>query len=282
MIHVGIDQMSIGKVLRKLKKSDVGMKIILGAVGAVCFILFWEFAFDHVARLLNPNANFPKFSEAFGAMLGSFTDKGGLWNDYYMGEHLMFSLGRVLSGFALAALIAVPLGLLMGWIRASGHLLFPINELARPIPPLAWIPVAVILLSGELKVIFICFLGAYFPILISTMNGVKAIDPLLFDAAKTLGARGKTVFFKVVVPAASGYIMTGLRVGLGIAWMTIVAAEMIDSTNGVGWYIYVTAFSLPRYDLALGAMMLIGFVGYAIFISMEIVERRFLKWLGML
>jgi ABC-type nitrate/sulfonate/bicarbonate transport system permease component len=110
---------------------------------------------------------------------------------------------------------------------------------------------------------------------------VKAIDPLLFDAAKTLGAKRSDVFFKIVVPATSGYMMTGLKVGLGISWMTIVAAEMIGSTNGVGWYIFTSAIGQGDYTQALGAMILIGFVGYAIFLLMDIMERRFLKWMGM-
>jgi NitT/TauT family transport system permease protein len=266
-------------ILGRIRDSEIASRLILGVIGAVAFILFWEYGIDPIALSISGN-HFPTFSQSMGALLDSFVNKE-LWNPNFMGEHLGFSLVRVLMGFGIAAFIAVPLALIMGWLKSTEHLLFPINEIARPIPPLAWIPVAVILLSGELKVVFICFLGAYFPILINTLQGVKSIDPLLFDAAKTLGASRSNIFFKVVVPATSAHIMTGLRIGLGVAWMTIVAAEMIGATNGVGWYIYFSAVQQGIYEQALGGMILIGVVGYAIFLLMEITERRFLKWMGM-
>jgi len=266
-------------ILGRIRDSEIASRLILGLIGASLFIVFWEFAMDPIAHWASNN-DFPTFSESLGALLQSFTHKE-LWNPNFVGEHLGLCLTRVMMGFGLAAFIAVPLALLMGWLRPFEHLIFPLNEIARPIPPLAWIPVAVILLSGELKVVFICFLGAYFPILINTLQGVRSIDPLLFDAAKTLGASRRDVFFKVVVPATSAHMMTGLRIGLGIAWMTIVAAEMIGSTNGVGWYIYFSAIQQGIYVQALGGMILIGFVGYAIFLIMEIAERRFLSWMGM-
>lgn len=266
-------------ILGRIADCEIASRLILGLIGAVAFVMFWEYAIDPIALSVSHN-HFPTFSASVGALLDSFTHKE-LWNPNFMGEHLAFSLVRVMMGFGLAAFVAVPLALLMGWLKSFEHLLFPINEIARPIPPLAWIPVAVILLSGELKVVFICFLGAYFPILINTLQGVKGIDPLLFDAAKTLGARRRDVFFKVVVPATSSNIMTGLKIGLGIAWMTIVAAEMIGANNGVGWYIYFSAVQQGIYVQALGGMILIGLVGYAIFLLMEISERRFLKWMGM-
>lgn len=269
-------------ILVWLNKNRFASRIILGLIGALVFLIFWEFLLEPLARILwgVPGLQVPTFSESLAALVDSFVHKL-VWNPNYMGEHLAFSLMRVLLGFGLAAFIAVPLALLMGYIRVFEHFLFPINEIARPIPPLAWIPVAVMLFSGELKVVFLCFLGAYFPILINTLHGVRAIDPLLFDAAKTLGARRRDIFFKIVVPGAAGNMMTGLRIGLGIAWMTIVAAEMIGSTNGVGWYIFTSALVQGAYAPAMGGMMLIGFVGYAIFLVMEIIERRFLKWMGM-
>jgi len=266
-------------ILDRIKDSKLVGRLILGIAGAVAFILFWEYGMDPIAVSISGN-HFPTFSESLNALMQSFTYREG-WNPNYMGEHLGFSLVRVLMGFGLAAFVAIPLALLMGWMRNLESLLFPMNEIARPIPPLAWIPVAVILLSGEMKVVFICFLGAYFPILINTLQGVKSIDPLLFDAARTLGASRKDIFFKVVVPASSSHMMTGLKVGLGVAWMTIVAAEMIGATNGVGWYIYVSAVQLGNYAQALGGMILIGFVGYAIFMLMGMTEGRFLKWIGM-
>jgi len=266
-------------ILGRIKESELASRLILGTIGAALFILFWEFAIDPIAMSVSGN-HFPTFSESVGALLQSFTHRE-LWNPNFMGDHLAFSLVRVMMGFGIAAFIAVPLALLMGWVKPFEHLLFPMNEIARPIPPLAWIPVAVILLSGEMKVVFICFLGAYFPILISTLQGVKSIDPLLFDAARTLGASRRHIFFKVVVPATSAHMMTGLKVGLGVAWMTIVAAEMIGATNGVGWYIYFSAVQQGIYVQALGGMILIGLVGYVIFLLMEVAEKRFLKWMGM-
>ena len=160
-------------------------------------------------------------------------------------EHAFASLGRVLWGTMIAFALSVPLGILMGWYKIFDAFLKPIVELLRPIPPLAWLPLAIILF-GKTGPIFIVFVCAFFPVLLNTILGVKNTDKTLIDAAKIFGATNKQIIFKILIPSSLPYILTGARVGLGISWMAIVAAEMIVfSTAGLGFFL------ITMYDLSL-------------------------------
>ena len=153
--------------------------------------------------------------------------------------HCLYSLERVGLGFVLALVAAIPLGILCGWSRLLRDMLTPVIETLRPIPPLAWIPLAILWFGiGLRSAAFIIFLGCFFPILLSTMSGVLSVDPVLISAAKTLGATRRQIFYKVLLPGATPSIFTGLRIGLGIGWMTLVAAEFTGVKSGYGLGLY--------------------------------------------
>ncbi|HSB88977.1 MAG TPA: ABC transporter permease [Anaerolineales bacterium] len=176
-------------------------------------------------------------------------------------EHILSSLSRILYGYALAAVVAVPLGLAAGWVRPLETFLAPWVEMARPIPPLAWIPFAIVFFGSPLDAVFIVFLASFFPIYLNTLTGVKSVEPLLLDAGRTLGARRTFLFTRVIVPGALGHISTGLRLGLGYAWMSIVAAEILGvKGGGLGIYLW-TMHEVGRFDSVFAGMVIIGVLG---------------------
>lgn len=180
---------------------------------------------------------------------------------FTMGQHVRSSLARILYGYVLAVILAVPLGLLVSWVRPLETFLAPWVEMTRPIPPLAWIPFAIVFFGSPLDAVFIVFLASFFPIFLNTLAGGKSADPLLIDAAQTLGAQGWFLFTRVVVPAAFGHISTGLRLGLGYAWMSIVAAEMLGVRGGgLGIYLW-TMHEVGRFDAVFAGMVIVGLLG---------------------
>lgn len=205
----------------------------------------------------------------------------GLPPGYYLQWHLLASLERVLIGFAFAVVLAVPLGILMGSSTVFDAVLDPLVEVVRPIPPLAWLPLAVIWFGiGMFSAAFMIFLGAFFPILLNTVMGVKSVDPCLVEAARTLGAHRTTILLHVLTPGAMPSIVTGLRIGIGIGWMTLVAAEMTGVRSGYGLgYMILTARDVARYDLVVAGMVVIGAVGFLMDRLVKYAEKRLLRWM---
>jgi NitT/TauT family transport system permease protein len=206
---------------------------------------------------------------------------GGIWDDAFSGTllvHLAASAARVYGGFALATLAAVPLGILIGRVPLIRDLLDPFLQIMRPIPVTAWLPLSMILFGlGPRSAFFLVFLGAFYPILLNTIFGVRSVEPRLFEAAAMLGCRGNAQFFKVVLPAALPSIFTGLRLGLGLAWFVIVVGEMTGVPQGLGAVI-MDARTLSRTELVICGMIVIGIAG---FVSDRIVlalMNRLLRW----
>jgi len=195
-------------------------------------------------------------------------------------NHMLYSLYRVALGYAIAALLAIPLGLLMGWSRGLLKIVRPLFELMRPIPPLAWIPIAILWFGIGLKsAAFIIFLGAFFPILLNTISGVLSIQPILVEAARTLHAKEKDIFLKVLLPGAVPSIFVGMRIGIGIGWMTLVAAEFTGVKEGYGLgYMIMTARDIQRPDEILAGMLVIGVIGLLIDIGLRAAESKTIKW----
>ena len=195
-------------------------------------------------------------------------------------NHVLYSLYRVALGYAIAALLAIPLGLLMGWSAGLLRMIRPLFELVRPIPPLAWIPIAILWFGIGIKsAAFIIFLGAFFPILLNTISGVLSIHPILIEAARTLHAREKDIFLKVLLPGAVPSIFVGMRIGIGIGWMTLVAAEFTGVKEGYGLgYMIMTARDIQRPDEILAGMLVIGVIGLLIDIGLRAIESRMIKW----
>jgi NitT/TauT family transport system permease protein len=185
---------------------------------------------------------------------------------------------RVYGGFALAALAAVPLGLMIGRIPAVAQLLDPFLQLMRPIPVTAWLPLSMILFGlGPKSAFFLVFLGAFYPILLNTVFGVKNVEPRLFEAASMLGCRGNAQFFKVVLPAALPSIFTGLRLGLGLAWFVIVVGEMTGVPQGLGAVI-MDGRTLSRTELVICGMIIIGIAGFISDRLVVMLMNRLLRW----
>lgn len=194
--------------------------------------------------------------------------------------HILYSLWRVFLGYVAAMATAVPLGLAMGWSPRLRRLLGPILEMIRPIPPLAWIPIAILWFGiGVKSAAFIIFLGVFFPILLNTIEGVRAIDPVLIEAARTLNATDRDVFRKVLIPGAVPSIVTGMRIGVGIGWMTLVAAEFTGVRAGYGLgYMIMTARDIQRADEILAGMLVIGLIGLGIDGGLRFLEKRLIRW----
>jgi NitT/TauT family transport system permease protein len=195
-------------------------------------------------------------------------------------NHILYSLYRVALGYAVAALLAIPLGLLMGWSTGLLRMIRPLFELVRPIPPLAWIPIAILWFGIGIKsAAFIIFLGAFFPILLNTISGVLSIHPILIEAARTLHAKEKDIFLKVLFPGAVPSIFVGMRIGIGIGWMTLVAAEFTGVKEGYGLgYMIMTARDIQRPDEILSGMLVIGVMGLLIDVGLRAIESRTIKW----
>jgi NitT/TauT family transport system permease protein len=206
---------------------------------------------------------------------------GGIYDDAFSATlhiHLLASMGRVYGGFLLAAAVALPLGMLIGRIPLARQTLDPFFQLMRPIPVTAWLPLSMILFGLGAKSAFaLVFLGAFYPILLNTIFGVRNVDPKLFEAASMLGCRGNAQFFRVVLPAALPSIFTGLRLGLGLAWFVIVVGEMTGVPQGLGAVI-MDGRTLSRTELVICGMIVIGVVGYLSDRLVMMLGNYLLRW----
>ena len=194
--------------------------------------------------------------------------------------YLRDSLVRVAVGFGAAVALGVPLGLWVGWSRNLATAINPVVQVLRPISPIAWIPVAIVFFGiGNLAPIFLVFLGAFFPIVVTTQNGVGAVPPMYLRAARNFGLSPAEMVRRVLLPAALPQILSGLRIALGIAWLVVVAAEMIAVDSGLGYLIIDARNAGKRYDLVVAGMLLIGATGLVLDVAARRFERvRALRW----
>ena len=191
---------------------------------------------------------------------------------------MMLSTYRVASGFALAAAVGIPLGIVIGYSQTMRDLLFMPIETFRPIPPIAWIPLAVLFFpTVEMMVIFLTYYGAFFPIVYNTVDGVSNIRVTYIRAAKSLGANEWTVFWHIILPASLPIIFTGLYIAIGVSWLMVVAGEMIANKGGLGamtWQSYQTA----QYPRIFVGMALIGLLGWASSLIVRGIARLVMRW----
>jgi NitT/TauT family transport system permease protein len=206
---------------------------------------------------------------------------GGINDDAYSGTlltHLLASISRVYGGFALALAVALPLGMLIGRVPLVRQLLDPTIQILRPIPVTAWLPLAMIIFGlGPRSAFFLVFLGAFYPVLVNTIFGVRSVEPRLFEAASMLGCTGSAQFFRVVLPAALPSIFTGMRLGLGFAWVVIVVGEMTGVQTGLG-AIIMEARQLSRTEIVICGMIVIGVFGFLSDQLVMLIGRRLLAW----
>ena len=188
------------------------------------------------------------------------------------------SIIRVVGGFGIGAGLALPLGLLMGGSARIYQLMNPLVQLLRPIPPIAYIPLAILWFGlGNPPAFFLISLGAFFPVLMNTISGVRTVDEIYIRAARNLGASGATLFLRIILPAATPHILTGLRVGIGVAFIVVIVAEMIAVNNGLGFRI-LEAREFMWSDKIIAGMITIGLLGLAIDTGMDRINRYLLRW----
>ena len=214
-------------------------------------------------------------------------------------QNLGMSSIRVLCGYSAGLVLALPLGILMGHYKKVNRFMTPLVEILRPMPPLAWIPLIlawfgvasfatmlgieegewyVFLNNIKFSMLIIIFIGAFFPILLNTVYGVSSVRSTLIDSARVLGASERDIFMKILLPAAAPSIVTGMRLGLGVAWMCLVAAEMMPgSISGIG-YVITHAYTVARTDIVIAGMVSIGAVGLALDAAFRYFEARCFAW----
>jgi NitT/TauT family transport system permease protein len=260
-------------ITAKRLKARLG-PIALSLVVPLLLLLGWHLAVKAgMTRLIPSPAEVAEYMVDFAV--------GGIWDDAFSATlhlHLLASASRVYGGFLLAAAVAVPLGLLIGRVALVRQLLDPFLQLMRPIPVTAWLPLSMILFGlGPKSAFFLVFLGAFYPILLNTVFGVKNVEPRLFEAAAMLGCRGNAQFFRVVLPAALPSIFTGLRLGLGLAWFVIVVGEMTGVPQGLGAVI-MDGRTLSRTELVICGMIVIGIAGFISDRVVVMLMNRALRW----
>jgi NitT/TauT family transport system permease protein len=246
----------------------------LALAAPILFLAFWHFSTTGRSFTLIP----PPWE--VGRQLWDLAF-GGVWDDLYSGtllEHAAASVGRVYGGFLLAAACALPLGMLIGRIPLVRGLLDPTLQMLRPIPVTAWLPLAMIVFGiGPRSAFFLVFLGAFYPILVNTVFGVRNVEPRLFEAAKMLGVSPSALFWRVVLPASLPSIFTGLRLGLGFAWVVIVVGEMTGVQTGLG-AIIMEARQLSRTEIVISGMIAIGALGFLSDLAVQRLGQRLLRW----
>ena len=248
--------------------------VMLALVVPLALLLGWHLAVKAgMTRLIPSPADVAEYMVDFAV--------GGIWDDAFSATlhiHLFASMTRVYGGFALAALVAVPLGLLIGRNEKVRGLLDPFLQLMRPIPVTAWLPLSMILFGlGARSAFFLVFLGAFYPILLNTVFGVRSVEKRLFEAASMLGCSGTAQFFRVVLPASLPSIFTGLRLGLGLAWFVIVVGEMTGVPQGLGAVI-MDGRTLSRTELVICGMIVIGIAGFISDRIVVAIMNRLLRW----
>ncbi len=247
----------------------------LGAAGLLLFFAAWSllvhFNVWRFGKLPDPCALVREWTSrapAYGISLYTAA--------YY--QDIWASTARVFIAFGLATLFGVPLGLLLGWNRVARDLLFPLLELIRPIPPLAWVPLAILMLSGQgAAMIFLTWIAAFFATVLNTMLGVQSIDEAYVRAAYCLGSRRRDVLWNVILPGSSPYIFTGLQIGMGVAWFSLVAGEMIAGEAGLGYLILNAYTELQTVTIVIG-MVTLGAVGFASSALVRWVGGRLMRW----
>jgi NitT/TauT family transport system permease protein len=199
---------------------------------------------------------------------------GTLW------DHIGASLMRVGIGFGLALCFALPLGLWMGWVDGAYRTLNPLFQILRPISPIAWIPIAILWFGiGNTSPIYLIFISSVFPMIVQTTAGVHAIEKRFLRAAQNFGVSRRTLFKQVVIPAVLPQVLVGMRIGLGVAWLVVVAAEMIALRSGLGYMIMDSRNAGNRYDLVISGMIIIGLIGLSLDATMRLLEGiRWVRW----
>jgi NitT/TauT family transport system permease protein len=254
--------------MRSLQAPHRWEKFLWPAVAFALLLAAWHFAVIWTGTKVLPSPLEVKKG------LAELLQEHVLWND------IEDSLRRVAIGFGLAALLGIPLGLTLGWYPAANRVVNPAIQILRPISPIAWIPVAILFLGvGDHAATSLIFLGAFFPIVVSCVDGVNNVPSVFRRAGRNFGLTPLQLLGRVVFPAALPQIIVGLRIAFGIAWLVVVAAEMVAVDSGLGYLIIDSRNSGKRYDLVVAAMLLIGVIGLGLDFLFRGLERvKSVRW----
>lgn len=249
------------------------MKKRLGKIWPSLIVLAMLVAIWWGAVVLTKSVIFPTPWQVLTGTLELARD-GTLW------EHIGASLFRVAAGFIIAVIFAIPLGLWMGWVDGAFVTLNPVFQILRPISPIAWIPIAILWFGvGNASPIYLIFISSMFPMIVQTTVGVHTIEKRYLRAAENFGVTRRKLFMQVVFPATLPQIIVGMRIGLGVAWLVVVAAEMIALRSGLGYMIIDSRNAGNRYDLVIAGMIIIGLIGLALDGIMRLLENmKSVRW----
>lgn len=247
--------------------------ILISVVSMICFFLVWEIVTDvlHVF----PAYSMPsplKTLQAFGLKLTGSSPDGST-----LPVHIGASLQVTLTGYLLGAAIGIPLGILMAWYKPVDLFVKPIFDLIRPIPPIGWVPIMILLLGIDLKSkAMVIFVASVIPCIINAYSGIRQTSQVHINVGKTFGLTKLQILWKIAIPTALPMIFTGLRVSLGVAWMTLVAAELVASTKGLGYMLQI-ARTIGRPDIIVMGMLVIAGVGAVLTGTLELLEKKFVR-----
>jgi NitT/TauT family transport system permease protein len=251
------------------------MRFYIKLISPIIFVVVWEI----LAILINNAFILPRVGPILEVLIHPFVDIQGSGS---LVENALISLERVTTGFLLGALVAIPVGVMMGRFSMLDQLVDPLIQLLRPIPPIAWIPLALAWFKiGFASIVFIIFIGALFPILLNTIDGVKRVNRTWIEASTMFGATELQTLGKVILPASMPTIWTGLRVGFGIAWMSVVAAEMLPGTSSGLGYLIIYSYNFGQLQVTVAGMVVIGLIGLFVDTLLRSVEKRQFAWQGL-
>lgn len=261
------------EVVKRQKKRNSFQLAMLSVIGILGFLLLWQAA---VLAGVLPSRYVPAPTEVIALFATKLVDHNP--DGAVLGVHIMASLQVALTGFLLAIVIGIPLGLFMGWFRGFDKFMRPIFEILRPIPPVSWIPLTIIWMGIGLQAkAFIVFFSAFVPCVINAYTGIKQSSPVLINVAKTCGASNFTVFRKIGIPSAMTMTFAGIRVALGNAWATLVAAEMLAANAGLG-YMILQGRQFARADIIILGIVVIGVIGVIFTSVLGLLEKKVLRW----
>lgn len=257
----------------------------LGLLGILAFFVAWDLAYRfELPRMEKFESPLYVFREFTLPPRGAFTYNPALESKWGYGiwgvawyTDIGVSVWRIAQAFAWS-LLGVPLGLLMGWKRWIRDIVFAPFELLRPIPPISWVPLAIVMFpTQEAPIVFLCTIASFFAVTLNTLLGVESIDTVYFRAARCLGSSEWQIFWHVVVPGAMPFVFTGMLIGLGVAWFSLVGGEIIAGTWGLG-YRTMDSYINVSTPVLLISMFTIGFIGMLMGVGLRALQRKVLAW----
>lgn len=258
---------------KQKQKKDHLKYVLLSIAGIFSVLAIWQVS---VMIGLVDEKMLPAPTKILETLIYKIGNKAPDGNVLYI--NIFASLQVALAGFLTAIVIGVPLGLLMGWWTYADRFIRPIFELVRPVPPIAWIPLVVVWMGVGLKAkALIIFFTAFVPCVINSYTGIKLTNKTLIDVSRTFGAPNVEIFWKVGVPSALPMVFAGIRVALGNSWSTLVAAEMLAASAGLGYMIQIGR-TVARPDIVIVGMVVIGAIGAILSLILSRAEKYFLRW----